>query len=54
MLTLIKKKWNDNTKTRKGIFQRKIKEGQCHNDKEVNSWSRHRNLKLMYLITMSK
>lgn len=41
-------------KLEKGIFQRKNKEGQCHNDKEVNSWSRHRNLKLMYLITMSK
>lgn len=53
MLTLIKR-WNDNTKTRKRYISEKNKEGQCHNDKEVNSWSRHKNLKLMYLITMSK
>ena len=54
MLTLIKKSWNDNIKTEKGILWRKNKEGQCHNYKEVNSRSRHKNLKLMYLITMSK
>ena len=41
-------------KLKKVYCGEKNKEGQCHNDKEVNSRSRHKNLKLMYLITMSK